>query len=44
MESLRHCAGRNGGVSFHRDLEKEESNFRLGTINFDMIVAVEGAV
>lgn len=40
VESLWHCAVRNCDFSFLKDLEKEESRLRLGTMVFDMIVAM----
>jgi hypothetical protein len=40
VESLWHCAVRDCDFSFLKDLEKEESRLRLGTMVFDMIVAM----
>jgi hypothetical protein len=39
-ENLLHCALRKGLFSFFRALEKEEIRFRLGTMFFAMIAAV----
>jgi hypothetical protein len=43
VESLWHCAVKNGAFLFLKVLEKEEMRFRLGTVVFDIIAAVNTA-